>query len=82
MPLEQGDDRDVQKTIYEPEPSLPRIDNVASEPKKEMIVALQRDDHTAREPRPAVREGPLQPVHQRFQGTVVQTISLVELLNR
>ena len=67
VPLEQGDDRDVQKTIYEPEPSLPRIDNVASEPEKEMIVALQRDDHTAREPRPAVREGPLQPVLREYK---------------
>ena len=67
VPLEQGDDRDVQKTIYEPEPSLPQIDNVASEPEKEMIVALQRDDHTAREPRPAVREGPLQPVLREYK---------------
>ena len=67
VPLEQGDDRDVQKTIYEPEPSLPRIDNVASEPEKEMIVALQRDDHTAREPRPAVREGPLQPILREYK---------------
>ncbi|XP_068692643.1 zinc finger MYM-type protein 1-like [Montipora foliosa] len=67
VPLEQGDDRDVQKTIYEPEPSLPRIDNVASEPEKEMIVALQRDGHTAREPRPAVREGPLQPVLREYK---------------
>ncbi|CAH3181786.1 unnamed protein product, partial [Porites lobata] len=67
VPLEQGDDRDVQKTIYEPEPSLPRIDNVASEPEKEMIVALQRDDHTAREPRSAVREGPLQPVLREYK---------------
>ena len=67
VPLEQGDDRDVQKTIYEPEPSLPRIDNVASEPEKEMIVALQRDDHTAREPSPAVREGPLQPVLREYK---------------
>ena len=67
VPLEQGDDRDVQKTIYEPEPFLPRIDNVASEPEKEMIVALQRDDHTAREPRPAVREGPLQPVLREYK---------------
>ncbi|XP_068739132.1 zinc finger MYM-type protein 1-like [Montipora capricornis] len=67
VPLEQGDDRDVQKTIYEREPSLPRIDNVASEPEKEMIVALQRDGHTAREPRPAVREGPLQPVLREYK---------------
>ena len=41
VPLEHRDDPDVQETIYEPEPSFPRIDNVATEPEKEMIVALQ-----------------------------------------
>ena len=96
MLLEQGDDRDVQETIYEPGPSFPQTANAATEPEEEMIVPLQRDDNTAREPSPAISKGPQQPVlrdcqtakiwkrniHKRFQGTVVQTISLVELRSR
>ena len=86
--LEQGD---VQETIYEPEPSFPQTANVATEPEEEMIVPLQTEDNTAREPRPATATGSprvqtakiwKRNIHQRFQGTVVQTISLVELLSR
>ena len=67
MLLEQRDDWVVQEDIDEPEPSFSQTANVATEPEEEIIVPFQKDATAVREPRPAISEGPQQPVLREYK---------------